>query len=136
MRNQAINVTVDAVVFKKEKSETYVLLIRRKNPSFQNQWTLPGGFVESDEDLETAAKRELKEETGIEMTSCEQLHTFGKPGRDPRGRTISIVYVGLASEASEPKAADDAKEARWFPIENLPNLAFDHLEILTRAISK
>lgn len=70
MRNQAINVTVDAVVFKKEKSETYVLLIRRKNPSFQNQWTLPGGFVESDEDLETAAKRELKEETGIEMTSC------------------------------------------------------------------
>jgi 8-oxo-dGTP diphosphatase len=136
MKKQAINVTVDAVVFKQEEEETFVLLISRKNPPFQNQWALPGGFVEQDEDLETAAKRELKEETGIELSSCEQLYTFGKPDRDPRGRTISIAYVGFANLTDKPKAADDAKEAKWFSIKELPKLAFDHQEIITLAISR
>lgn len=136
MKKQSINVTVDAVIFKVVKAETFVLLISRKNPPYQNQWALPGGFVENDEDLETAAKRELKEETGIEFTSCEQLYTFGKPDRDPRGRTISIAYVGFANASSEPKAADDAKEAKWFNLKDLPELAFDHREIINFAISR
>ncbi len=136
MNKQSINVTADAVVFKKEKSETFILLIKRKNPPFQNQWALPGGFVENNEDLETAAKRELKEETGIELVSCEQLFTFGTPGRDPRGRTITIAYVGFAKENDKPKAADDAKEAKWFNIKDLPELAFDHQQIIELAISR
>jgi 8-oxo-dGTP diphosphatase len=136
MKKQTIHVTVDAVVFKIVNAETFILLISRKNPPFQNQWALPGGFVENDEDLDTAAKRELKEETGIEFTSCEQLHAFGKPDRDPRGRTISIVYVGFANELNEPKAADDAKEAEWFNLKDLPVLAFDHQEIINLAISR
>lgn len=134
MKKQSINVTVDAVVFKKGNTGTFVLLISRKNPPFQNQWALPGGFVEDDEDLETAAKRELKEETGIDLASCIQLYTFGNPDRDPRGRTISIAYVGFVTESNEPTAADDAKEAKWYPIENLPVLAFDHQEIINLAV--
>ncbi|MEX0995478.1 MAG: NUDIX hydrolase [Flavobacteriaceae bacterium] len=136
MRKQSISVTVDAVVFKKEKTESLIVLIRRKNPPFQDQWALPGGFVENDEDLETAAKRELREETGIDLSSCEQLYTFGKPKRDPRGRTISIVYVGFAKPLDQPVAADDAKEAKWFAIDKLPELAFDHQEIISLAISR
>jgi 8-oxo-dGTP diphosphatase len=136
MNKQSINVTADAVVFKREKSETFILLIKRKNPPFQNQWALPGGFVENDEDLETAAKRELKEETGIELMACEQLYTFGTPGRDPRARTITIAYVGYAKENDKPKAADDAKEAKWFNIKDLPELAFDHPQIIELAISR
>ncbi|MCR9183716.1 MAG: NUDIX hydrolase [Flavobacteriaceae bacterium] len=136
MKKQSISVTVDAVVFKKEKAQYFTLLIRRKNPPFQNQWALPGGFVENEEDLEAAAKRELKEETGIEISLCKQLYTFGKPQRDPRGRTISIAYVGFAKPSDQPKAADDAKEAKWFEIEKLPKLAFDHQEIINLAISR
>ncbi len=136
MSKQTIFVTVDTVVFKKVKNEMFVILIRRKNLPFQNQWALPGGFVEEDEDLEMAARRELKEETGMDLESCGQLHTFGKPGRDPRGRTISIAYVGFASGSIEPKAADDAKEAKWFGIDELPRLAFDHSEIINLAISR
>lgn len=136
MRRQSISVTVDVVVFKKENATTFILLIRRKNPPFQHQWALPGGFVENDEDLQTAAKRELKEETGINLSSCEQLYTFGKPGRDPRGRTISIAYVGFAKPSDQPKAADDAKEAKWFAIDRLPKLAFDHQDIISLAISR
>lgn len=133
MRKQAINVTVDAIVFKIEKIEIIVLLIKRKNPPFQYQWALPGGFVEDDEDLETAARRELKEETGIELNTFEQLYTFGKPGRDPRGRTISIAYVGFYLGSKKPKAADDAKDSRWFSVEKLPKLAFDHAEVIELA---
>lgn len=136
MRRQSIFVTVDVVVFLHKENNKYVLLIQRKNEPFKSQWALPGGFVEEDEDLETAARRELKEETGMDLESCEQLFTFGKPGRDPRGRTISIVYAGLATKSTEPKAADDAKDARWFPIEKLPKLAFDHTEIINLAISR
>jgi 8-oxo-dGTP diphosphatase len=97
---------------------------------------LPGGFIELNEDLETTARRELKEETGIDLESCEQFHTFGKPGRDPRGRTISIAYVGFASGSIKPRAGDDAKEAKWFEIEALPKLAFDHSEIINLAICR
>ncbi len=136
MPDQKIFVTVDTVVFKLKDNTAEILLIQRKNDPFKNHWVLSGGFVEQEEDLEIAAVRELKEETGIEITSCEQLHTFGKLGRDPRGRTISIAFVGFATIDAYPKAADDAKDARWFLIKELPELAFDHNEIITLAISR
>lgn len=135
MSKQNIFVTVDTVVFLEQNNSTSVLLIERKNNPFKGLWALPGGFVEDDEDLETAAKRELKEETGIDLASCEQLYTFGEPGRDPRGRTISIAHVGFAKETDQPKAADDAQDAKWFDLTRLPELAFDHRGIINLAIS-
>ncbi len=136
MPKQKIFVTVDVVVFKSMDTSAEILLIQRKNEPFKNQWALPGGFVDQEEDLEIAALRELKEETGIKIVSCEQLYTFGKPGRDPRGRTISITFVGFTDNAALPKAADDAKDARWFTIKKLPELAFDHSKIIALAISR
>ncbi len=136
MSGQNIFVTVDAVVFLEKNNSTSVLLIERKNQPFKGQWALPGGFVEDDEDLETAARRELKEETGIDLTSCKQLYSFGEPDRDPRGRTISIAHVGFAKERDEPKAADDAQDVKWFDLTSLPELAFDHREIINLAISR
>jgi 8-oxo-dGTP diphosphatase len=94
---------------------------------------LPGGFVEQEEDLPDAAKRELKEETGLSVEKNEQIGTFGTPGRDPRGRTISVVYLSLIEHEEKLNAADDAAEADWFDIDNLPDLAFDHSEIIKTA---
>jgi 8-oxo-dGTP diphosphatase len=125
--------TVDIIVLKKVNNSFHVLLIERKNEPFKNQWALPGGFVDIDEEIEEAAYRELKEETSISEIKLYQFYTFGKLGRDPRGRTISIVYHGvLENENQEIKAGDDAKNLRWFPIENLPEMAFDHLEIMNK----
>ena len=94
---------------------------------FQGQWALPGGFVDQDEDLEPAAQRELAEETGITGLRLTQMQTFGKPGRDPRGHTVSIVYLSvLDSEPDGLRAGSDAAEARWFSTDALPTLAFDH----------
>jgi 8-oxo-dGTP diphosphatase len=136
MSRQNIFLTVDAVVFCISEKQTLLLLIQRKNNPFKEQWALPGGFVEDDEDLETAALRELKEETGIILESCKQLYAFGKPGRDPRGRTISIAHVGFVTHKITPMADDDAGDARWFEIDNLPELAFDHRDIINLAISR
>ncbi|TBW29120.1 NUDIX hydrolase [Gramella sp. KN1008] len=135
MAKQKIAVTVDSVVFCNSNNKFKVLLIKRKNDPFKEQWALPGGFVEEDEDLETAAKRELKEETGVKVASMEQVQAFGKPGRDPRGRTISIAFLSRIFCEEELTAADDASEARWFNIEKLHgmDLAFDHDEIINVA---
>ncbi len=122
-------VTVDCLVVRKEP-ELQLLLIQRKCPPFENEWALPGGFVEMDEDLIEAAKRELKEETGIDGIDLFQLQTFGKPGRDPRGRTISIVFWGKYVDKKITIAGDDAKDSKWFTISELPKLAFDHDDIL------
>lgn len=129
-------VTTDIVVFKKEQNEVTVLLIKRGNSPYEGQWALPGGFVDENEALKTAALRELKEETRLEGIALTQMHTFGNPGRDPRGHCISVVYLGwLSDNKQQAVAGDDAKEVQWFSINKLPQLAFDHKEIIAMAVS-
>ena len=130
-------VTVDVVVIAWRQAEPQVLLVKRKNAPFKERWALPGGFVEPYEPLEAAARRELWEETGIKPAHMEQLHTFGDPGRDPRGWTISVVYLALVgpgeADAMHPQAASDAGQVGWFDLLETPPLAFDHAEILACA---
>lgn len=123
--------TVDCVVFGLNGERLELALIKRKDPPFAHAWALPGGFVNIDEELETAARRELAEETGIEEVYLEQLYTFGGVGRDPRGRVVSVAYYALANLAEHPVHADsDAEDAAWFPLSALPELAFDHARII------
>jgi 8-oxo-dGTP diphosphatase len=130
-------VTVDAIVFSKKEGRLFVALIRRANPPFLGDWAIPGGFVDIDESLEEAVARELVEETGLRDIRLEQFYTYGDVHRDPRHRTISIVYIGYATDELHPlKAGDDASNAAWFPLDDLPNLAFDHKEMLSQAIEK
>jgi 8-oxo-dGTP diphosphatase len=125
------SVTVDIIVTKKENNSDYILLIERKNEPFKNQWALPGGFIDINEDIINAAYRELKEETSISDIKLQQLHTFGKPGRDPRGRTISVIYTGeLLNLDQKVEAGDDAKIFRWFKLKEIPDMAFDHKDIV------
>jgi len=127
------SVTVDIVVVTKERRPR-VLLIQRKQPPFQGTWALPGGFIDMDETLEASARRELEEETGIQVGKLAQIAVFGDPGRDPRGRTISVVYLArVKANQVKPRAADDAAAAAWFPLARPPKLAFDHREILASA---
>ncbi len=126
-----IFVTVDIVVL--DSAQNNILLIRRKNDPFKGTWALPGGFVDENEDLLSAAHRELKEETSIEVAKLTQVKAFGKPGRDPRQHTVSIAFCGVAAKNTNVQAADDADDAKWFNRDNLPALAFDHLEIITEA---
>lgn len=131
-------VTVDAVVFAVSAGKTEVLLIERRNEPFKGQWAVPGGFVEMEEELEDAVARELAEETGLTRVRLEQLRSFGKCGRDPRGRQISIAFTGTITDGQDRvRAGDDAAEARWFDIQNLPeNLAFDHEEMIRAGIER
>ncbi len=131
-------VTVDCIIFGYKAGDALrVLLIQRSGQPFRGAWALPGGFVEMDEDLETAALRELEEETGVRDVFIEQLFTFGAPGRDPRGRVISVAYYALVNLSEHPvRAASDADEAEWFTIDNLPQLAFDHAMILEVALTR
>jgi 8-oxo-dGTP diphosphatase len=132
---QNIKVAVDAVVFGYTSKEGLsVLLIKRNIDPFKDSWALPGGLVGDDESLEDAIQRELKEETGVNINYLEQLYSFGKPGRDPRNRVISITYYGLVKpDAFELHADTDAGDVAWFNIKNLPQLAFDHNQILATA---
>ena len=123
-----IFVTVDVLVIKKKTEELF--LFKRLNEPFKDCWALPGGFVDENEDLEQAARRELFEETNIETDEMTQIGTFGKPYRDPRGHMISVAYQTNLNENQKVKAKDDAKEVKWFSIKDLPELAFDHLEII------
>ena len=131
-------VTVDAVVFTFSGDEIKVLLINRKNEPFKGKWAVPGGFVGMDEELEDAVARELAEETGLIGVELEQMHTFGTVGRDPRGRQISIAFMGIATKGQDKiKAGDDAAKTQWFDIEKLPkDLAFDHDEMIRCGIEK
>jgi len=130
------SVTVDMVIVTREKRPR-VLLIRRKHPPFVGKWAIPGGFVEMEETLEAAAQRELFEETTLRALKLEQLHTFGDPGRDPRGRVISVAYLAQVDPRKlKPRAADDAAEVGWHDLMHPPPLAFDHAKILACALQR
>ena len=133
------SVTVDVVIFSILDEELKVLLIKRKSWPFEGMWAIPGGFVHMDESLETAAYRELAEETNVkrEQVYLEQLYTFGAPKRDPRTRVITVAYFALVSaDQIDPRAADDAEDVSWFSVYDLPPLAFDHADILDYALTR
>lgn len=131
-------VTVDAVVFRFFEGALKILLIQRGNEPFKDCWALPGGFIEIDEELEDAAARELFEETGLQDVKLEQIYTFGGIGRDPRGRVISVVYMGiLKGDVEKIQAGDDASNVKWFDIGSLPEkVAFDHKKVIGFVIDK
>lgn len=136
--NQDIKVSIDAVVFGYTATEGLsILLIKRDVEPFKNSWALPGGLVLNEESIEDAVERELKEETGVRINYLEQLYTFGTPKRDPRNRVISVAYYGLVRpDGFKLKASTDANDAKWFNINDLPELAFDHIDIITLAIKR
>jgi 8-oxo-dGTP diphosphatase len=131
--------TVDCVIFglDLESASLNVMLIERDLEPFAGMWAIPGGFVRKGETLQAAALRELQEETGIEDVFLEQLYSFGDPKRDPRGWVVSVAYYALVSPEQHPvQAATDAREARWFAVNQVPRLAFDHAEILAVALER
>lgn len=128
---------VDCVVFGLDEGDLKVLLIQRRLEPFAGAWALPGGFVHVDETLEEAARRELHEEAGVTRVYLEQLYTFGALERDPRERVVSVAYYGLVRLADHAvRAATDARDAAWFPVAELPSLAFDHEEIVDVALER
>ena len=129
------SVTTDCVIFGFDGDGLKVLLIERANEPYSGHWAFPGGFLDMDESAEDCAKRELFEETGLNNVFIEQLYTFTQPNRDPRGRVITIVYYALIKQADYViTAGDDAKQAKWFSLNDIPQLAFDHEEILQTAM--
>lgn len=128
-------VTTDCVIFGFNGERLQVLLIERGIEPFKGRWAFPGGFLKMDETAEEGAKRELKEETGLENAYIQQLHTFSAPNRDPRERVITIAYYTLV-KIQEVKGGDDAASARWFPLDEIPPLAFDHDYILRMATQR
>ncbi len=133
---------VDCVVFGLETDKSHetclnVLLIERGLEPFAGAWALPGGFVHIDESLDEAARRELAEEAGLHDVFLEQLYTFGAPERDPRGRVVSVAYYALVRLSDHHvRAATDARQARWFPVSQRPDLAFDHRQIVDLAYQR
>jgi len=127
-------VTTDVVIFTIRENTLKLLLIKRGGEPYQGKWALPGGFVNLDEDLEAGARRELEEETGVSGVYLEQLYTFGHPERDPRERVITVAYYALIpSDKVQLRAATDAEAVGWFGLNELPELAFDHRDILAMA---
>lgn len=129
----SIFLTVDILLFRTVNNQQEILLIQRLKEPFKDYWALPGGFVDKDEDLEDAAKRELEEETSIKIDALQQFRAYGKPDRDPRGHTVSILFYGTVDEKTIAIAQDDAKSVKWFSLNDLPLLAFDHSEIIIDA---
>lgn len=125
--------TADVVVITKE-SEPKVLLIKRGFEPYKDCWAFPGGFMDMDETAEQCAVRELKEETGLIVNDIKQIGAYSKVDRDPRGRTVTIAYLALIDHPVSVTADDDASQARWYPLSDLPNLAFDHADIMNDAI--
>lgn len=128
-------VTVDIALLRREFGRVEVLLIKRGREPFKGRWALPGGFVDKDESLDHAARRELEEETGVTGVGIlAQIGAFGDPGRDPRGHTVSIAFASWVEPFHEARAADDAVEAAWHRVSQLPDLAFDHELIVAAAL--
>ena len=128
-------VTADCIIFGTDGDTVRILLIRRGAEPFQGKWAFPGGFMKIDETAEECAIRELEEETGLKEAEIEQLHTFTAVDRDPRERVITVAYMAIV-DLAEVKGGDDAAEARWFLLNEIPELAFDHREILEMALAK
>ena len=129
------SVTADIAVLR-IKDTPEILLIKRKHEPFREMWALPGGFMDLEETMEACARRELKEETGIEAGELIKFDTYDKPDRDPRGRTITQIYVLIWKESMGiPRAADDAADLKWFDLMALPDLAFDHGRIIRDVIT-
>jgi 8-oxo-dGTP diphosphatase len=134
----AISLAVDLVILTIRDGKLNVLLIERGKPPFRGRLALPGGFLDDGEDLDDAAIRELGEETSIEGRSLhlEQLRTYATPGRDPRGRVVSVAYLAVAPDLPPPVAGSDAAASRWMPVGRHGGLAFDHNEILAHGVER
>jgi 8-oxo-dGTP diphosphatase len=128
--------TADVVVLAEGPRARSVLLIQRGKEPFAGRWALPGGFVDEGEQVAKAAPRELREETGLQLSALELLGVYDTPGRDPRGWTVSAVYLARLAAEAEVAGADDASDARWFPAQALPELAFDHSLIVADALAR
>lgn len=136
VRKGQFELCTDVVLLTADEPSQSILLIRRKFEPFAGRWALPGGRLELTEDLMDGAARELAEETNITGVSLVQVGAFGKPGRDPRGRSITVAFLGKlpAAQKGQAKAADDAADAQWYPLDALPPLAFDHSDIIEAAL--
>lgn len=126
-------VTTDCAIFSFDGKDLQVLLVKRGVEPYKGQWALPGGFLKPDETAEQCAARELREETGLDVSYMKQYHVFSEPNRDPRERVVTIAFVALVP-MSNVIGGDDASEARWFPVTDMPELAFDHVNILLEAL--
>lgn len=130
-------VTTDALVFANVEDNPKVLLIQRGQDPYKGKWAFPGGFIEMDEELHDAVARELEEETGLSGVDLHQMHTFGTIGRDPRGRMITVTFIGIVpADQMDVTAGDDAAQAKWFDIDKLPPMAFDHDRVAEMAIQR
>ena len=127
-------VTADCVVITKE--EPKVLLIQRGIDPYKGCWAFPGGFMNMDETTEQCAIRELEEETGLQVSEVYQIGAYSKVDRDPRGRTVTVAYLAIVDELIAVTGQDDAAKAEWWPLSDLPHLAFDHYDIMQDAIRK
>ena len=127
-------VTADCIVITRE-GDAKVLLIQRGDEPYKGCWAFPGGFMNMDETTEQCAKRELEEETGLKVYDIHQIGTFSKVDRDPRGRTINVAYLAIIDKPMSVVGQDDAEKAEWWSLSSLPQLAFDHDEIMSKAIA-
>lgn len=138
MATSSVRVTVDILAFAVHEGGLEILLVKRKYDPFKSSWALPGGFItDKDETLDAAAQRELVEETNVSNVYLEQLYSFGDQGRDPRGRVVTVSYLALLREEElEIKASSDASGVAWWPVKELPALAFDHAEIIAYGLKR
>lgn len=138
MKTTKTEITTDIVVKRRGETDWDILLIKRGNEPFKGKWALPGGFVETDEEVTMAATRELKEETGLAVKEKDLsfIDYFDAPDRDPRGRLISFAFEAEVGKDVSAKGDSDASDAQWFPLNELPELAFDHQTILARCFER